>query len=210
MPIHLCGGCPADVCNSGRPCETGSTTYAGAVLGKYERNGAHDSDFCATVWDATSGTVLDIEYASTRSWTYHNGAHVDATDDVRAAAMAWYRERWIESTVEHQTREALKPELRRTVRSLLTRGKNVGVVGVVEWFGVDKYRSTRYVTHYRVGIHVEGERDRRYLPADKVEVAFPEPVDVAEIRTRAATLPEPAWGGVLRSLVYAAIRTATV
>lgn len=56
------------------------TTHTGRVLSLRERNGYHDSDFLATVW--TDDGPKEIEYASTRGWTYFNGAEIDATPEV--------------------------------------------------------------------------------------------------------------------------------
>ena len=44
------------------------------------------SDFYAVVW--TGERLTSVEYATTRGWTYANGATIDATDEVKAAAAA--------------------------------------------------------------------------------------------------------------------------
>ncbi len=54
------------------------TTYVGCVVAVGERNGYDDSDFIATVWDEDKGQFKTIVYASTRGWTYPNGAKMDA------------------------------------------------------------------------------------------------------------------------------------
>jgi hypothetical protein len=200
MAVVVCGGCPVEVCNSHQRCQTSRVSYEGAVLAVWERNGYDDSDFLATVWDAQESRVRDVEYASTRSWTHHNGARVDATPEVRRAALAWYREQWVPAAIERAHESARKPLMGRAARSLTTRGKNVGVVGVVKWIGKDKYRSTRYKTVERVGLKVEGEDTLRYLDLDKVEAAEPAPVDEDEIRAFGATLGEPNWSGVGRGM----------
>lgn len=69
-------------------------THKGLVLSLGERNGYHDSDFYANVWNPETRKVESIEYASTRGWTYDCGAHIDATPEVRAdyeAQMAYNR-----------------------------------------------------------------------------------------------------------------------
>lgn len=208
MAVYRCGGCPVEVCNSGKPCQTRQVSYEGAVLAVYEANGYDDSDFYAVVWDAQAGCVRDVEYATTRGWTYHNGAAVDATAQVREAAMDWYRVRWIDATITRAHADAVKPAKGRVVRSLTTRGKNVGLVGEVRWIGEDKYRSTRWITYYRVGVKVEGEDKLRYLDWDRVEVVEPTPVDEDAIRDRARRLAEPDWAGVVRALVYQAVAAA--
>ena len=87
MSITVCGpACTTEIKNSGRGCGDPQSSYVGAVLETYERNGYDDSDFLAVVWDGEQVTTR--EYASTRGWTYHNAASVDATPQVREAALA--------------------------------------------------------------------------------------------------------------------------
>ena len=52
-------------------------THAGRVLETYERNGYDDSDFYAVVFDEDNCGFSHVEYATTRGWTYANGATVD-------------------------------------------------------------------------------------------------------------------------------------
>lgn len=76
-------------------------TFAiGRVISMREANGYHDSDFYAT-YMRDDGTLEEMEYASTRGWSYANGAFTDATDDVIIAYEAIMRER-------HQRDEALR------------------------------------------------------------------------------------------------------
>ncbi|AXQ69902.1 hypothetical protein HOU03_gp366 [Caulobacter phage CcrSC] len=67
-------------------------TYKGRVLSLGEVNGYHDSDFYAIAWNPEKPGYDRIEYASTRGYTYHCSAYVDATDEVRAAAQAYDEE----------------------------------------------------------------------------------------------------------------------
>ena len=62
--------------------------YIGRVLSTGERNGYDDSDFTVTVWDDETDAPDTFVYATTRAYTYHLYAHVDATDEVRAKAKA--------------------------------------------------------------------------------------------------------------------------
>lgn len=205
MPIRMCGGCPTEVANSLAPCQTSTLTYVGAVLDTGERNGHDDSDFYATVWDADAGTLRDVEYASTRGWSYHNGVTVDATPETVAAAMRWWREQRIAAAIGQAHADARAVTLGCEVRSLTTRGKNAGVTGVVEWIGEDRYRS-RAQPVMRVGLRVPGENARRYVAMDRVELVTVEPVDEDAIRRDWATRPmgEPAWSDVLRGLAMSA------
>ena len=61
-------------------------TYQGCVLDTREYNGYNDSDFYAIVWDEEKQKLDRIEYATTRGWTYLNGAGIDATEEVREKA----------------------------------------------------------------------------------------------------------------------------
>jgi len=64
-------------------------SFVGCVLSLREKNGYDDSDFFARVWDEEKQNVHEVMYATTRGWTYKNGATIDATDDVKAKAEAW-------------------------------------------------------------------------------------------------------------------------
>jgi len=167
----------------GRPDEK---LYEGAVLHRYERNGYHDSDFYAIVWNGVHAEV--IEYDTTR-FAGGGWATVDATEEVQAAARAWYIERRIKWTIEDEKRNALVPQKGDQVRSLTKSGKNVGVTGVLAWLGYDQY-ANRYRTRQsdigpdRGGIKVEGEAKYRFLALRDIERVEPREVDEAAIRER--------------------------
>lgn len=197
MSVCYCT-CPSEKLRSEpyAPC-IAETKFEGAVLDTFERNGYDDSDFCAVVVDGENVKV--VEYASTRYWTYHNQAVVDATPETIATATAWYRARWTQFTIEDAHEQATTVSKGKRVRSLMTRGKNVGITGEVKWHGVDGYRP-----HYggcaapmRVGIKVDGEQKLRYLPAERVEVIDPEPVDENAIIERGRTVTPPNWRSAL-------------
>ncbi len=186
MAITLCGsGCTFDDKNTFKPCGDPQVSYEGAVLHTYERNGYDDSDFYAIVWDTESKTFKHIEYASTRGWTYHNGATVDATEAVKAEAEAKLAviitERWIAQAKI----EAVTPTKGKRVRSLTTRGKNAGVEGVVMWRGEQRSQYGTWSKGFKVGFKVEGESKLRYVMEDKLEVLDPPAVDEAEIARQA-------------------------
>ena len=65
------------------------TTHVGLVISKREANYSDDSDFYATVWNPAINAPEEVQYATTRGWTYANGAVVDATPEVRAAYEVW-------------------------------------------------------------------------------------------------------------------------
>lgn len=165
-------------------CEQSDETYVGAVLDRYERNGSWDSDFYAIVWDEENQRVTTLEYATTRFWTYHNIAAIDATDEVREKALVWYRETYRSVTLAAAEWEATRPQIGSVVKSLTTSGKAKGVTGTVRWKGDKGYGPS-------LGLEVEG-RDRWVFVAEsRVELVSGPPVDVAAIEQRARTLPVP-------------------
>lgn len=60
------------------------TFAVGKVVALRERNGYDDSDFYAT-YLGEDGGFHETQYATTRGWTYPNGASVDATPEIHAA-----------------------------------------------------------------------------------------------------------------------------
>jgi hypothetical protein len=193
MTIVMCGGCTTEQCNSGRACARPVESFTGAVLETFERNGYHDSDFVAVVWDGAR--VTTCAYASTSYWSYHNHARVDATPQVQAAALAWYRARLVPYLIGEAREKARRPRKGSQVRSLTTRGKNVGITGEVKWIGPDRYRDGE-----RVGVKVDGEAKLRYLAADRVEVTSPDLVDEDELKGYASTAHPRGWHSALRLL----------
>jgi hypothetical protein len=144
------------------------TSYEGCVLRTGEHNWYDDSDFYAMVWDEPTHSVKKITYATTRGWTYHNGAVVDATEDNRAKAEAYEGTRLAILFAEELRDEKLAAlkELKTgvEVKSLTTRGKNKGVVGYVQ-----KVMKSSYGPGDVVGIQVEGEDKLRWLDTERVE-----------------------------------------
>lgn len=198
MSVVVCGG---EGCKLGRVCDVPHVSFVGAVLDKFERNGYDDSDFYALVWDDAYawgdglGCVRAVWYASTSSWTYHNGVSVDATEEVKARAVAWLRPLWLKVRIERAHVEANRPRVGLTVRSLTTRGKNVGVTGVVKWRGDSSYGDGE-----RVGIYV-GETKLRYVDAHRVAVLDPPDVDVAGLKACAESLTVSDWYAVYTDVV---------
>lgn len=122
------------------------TEYVGCVLSKYERNGYDDSDFYAVVWDGKE--IQHIEYASTRSWTYPNGAVIDATPEVIEAANAYLREIAFNTWKKDNEKQSKMPYVGRQVKVIAGIKVPQGVIGEVFWFGDDKYKS---MNHRRYG-----------------------------------------------------------
>jgi hypothetical protein len=163
-------------------------TFKGAVLRLRERNGYDDSDFYALVWDEEQQATREIMYATTRGWTYHNGADIDATREVIGKAIAWETEQRFK---EAQRRYQETPRKGCTARAT-ERGQVVE--GVIAWVGEDKPRSqwaARYGTRTaRYGIRVEGRRGLVFRNADAADFEFDVPPvseeDAAEWRATCA------------------------
>ena len=134
-----------------------TTSYEGRVLKTGERNYYDDSDFYALVWDDETQSVKYVEYATTRGWTYHNGASVDASEDVVAKAVAWQTKVFFDLMVRAEI-DTL--HLNDEIVSTTTRGKNKGLTGKIAWMGDGQWGA-------RVAIDVDGQR--RFLAADRVE-----------------------------------------
>lgn len=196
MAISTCGCTTAAEMNGSLRCANPRTTFEGAVLDTYERNGHDDSDFYAVVWDGEK--VTTVEYASTRGWTYHNGASIDATADVKAAALAWYRAQWAPAAIARAYTEAQTVTLNARVRSTTKRGKNVGIEGVARWFGDVPVRyHIPLIDDQRIGVQVEGERGYRFVNRKSLEVIDPAPVDEAAIREQATRVEPANWRSAL-------------
>lgn len=155
------------------------TTYEGAVLGTYERNGYDDSDFYAIVWDAEEGRILNVQYGTTRAYTYGNYATVDATDEVKVAAAAQRTEVLTKLAVAADAEEARLATKGKQV--VVVKGRKVahGTEGVVFWRGVDKYKTSRWATFYRVGVET-ADGDRFFTAEENVEVVNAEQYETDE------------------------------
>lgn len=115
-------------------------TFAeGCVVSLREANYYDDSDFYATYFNAETGKFEEVCYASTRGWTYHCGAFVDATPEVMAKWEAKcaeeakaYRERVAE-------REAATVRTGKTVKVVAGRKVPVGSVWQVLYVCASKF-----------------------------------------------------------------------
>jgi hypothetical protein len=143
-------------------------SHEGLVLATGEHNWHDDSDFYAVVWDAGAGQPREIEYATTRGWTYANSATVDATPEVQAAHDAWRQARADQRRAEADAAEAATPRAGKTVKVVKGRKVPVGTVARVVWYGEGKGFSRHAPVIMRVGLMVEGERV--FTDAANVEV----------------------------------------
>jgi hypothetical protein len=150
-------------------------TWEGCVLRLGEHNYYDDSDFYAIVWDAQLGAPREIEYGTTRGWSYWNSASVDATDEVLAAFNAYKAEQARVARAEREAWEAQQPYVGRTVKVIKAfRAKGVrvevGTVATITWYGEDKYNSHSLLKKYRCGFDVNGQRV--FASAANVEVVL--------------------------------------
>jgi len=143
-------------------------SHAGLVLATSEHNWHDDSDFYALVWDADAGQPREIEYATTRGWTYANSATVDATPGVQAAYATWRQEQAARRQAEADAAEAVTPRAGKTVTVVKGRRVPVGTVARVVWYGESKGFSRHAPVSMRVGLLVDGERV--FTDASNVEV----------------------------------------
>lgn len=125
--------------------------FTGCVLGLSERNGYHDSDFYATVWDEKQGCVRTIEDGTTRFYAPSKYSRADATEEVVAKARAWWNR-------EIGPKQAYSVLMRQ--RAFIDVGCNVevvsgrkiakGTVGEVFWRGKDAFNRHAH----RIGIRL--------------------------------------------------------
>lgn len=128
--------------------ENGETAYKGAVLQTRERNGYHDSDFYAVVWDGND--LCEVEYASTRFPTYNAGAVIDATEEVWAQVGEYCRDHLL-AQVEAGTSAAAR-KLYKGAYVQVVAGRKVprGTTGILFWIG-SKTKYTHHATPTRKG-----------------------------------------------------------
>jgi hypothetical protein len=156
------------------------TTHVGLVLETREYNGYDDSDFYAIVWNEEKGETERVDYASTRGWTYPNGAAVDATPEVRAkyeAYMGRMRDAARQAAVDAEARRPARGKQVKIVRGR----KHYGQTGRIFWQGANRFR-TYYRNGYnqpdalhnqRFGIET-ADGEKFFVGGDYVEVILPE------------------------------------
>jgi hypothetical protein len=131
-------------------------THHGLVLKTYERNGYDDSDWYAIVWNPAKECLDHICYATTRGWSYCNGAEIDATPEILAAARSWQKAQDERREAELSTLRAQIPEKGSPVRVRVSRGKNArfnNTTGRIFWIGSGYAAGT-----IRAGIEINGEK----------------------------------------------------
>lgn len=167
--------------------------YVGCVLDTFERNMSDDSDFYAIVWDEEDQSVKSVMYATTRGWTYHNKAFVDATKEAQEKATKW--------AVDHVTKLMISnwsvASAGKRVESLTKRGKYVGVTGVVLKTEPSEYNRYDHVAH----IDVDNKPLRWPAKVSVSRLKVIEPMDEDAIR-------QVAWERVHRIGIRSVVRAS--
>lgn len=162
------------------------TTHVGLVLELGEHNGYDDSDFFAIVWNEEKQAPEEIQYASTRGWTYPNGAAVDATPEVLEKFKAYQTARMKKAMAEQDRRNAARalaekkvPAKGKLVRVVKGRKVPQGTEGVVIWEGAGDWgprvgvKDAAGKVHFTAASNVEAvlEDGEPVYPPYKKEVA---------------------------------------
>lgn len=141
--------------------------YKGCVLVVRERNYHDDSDFYAVVWDEETYRLKDVEYATTRGWTYPNHADVDATAETLEKAQAYMRAYGysrLKTAAEAEARQVAKD---KRVRVIKGRKVPLGTEGVVFYTREETYGRGQYAEkQVKIGISPSGQQTNgKYLDA---------------------------------------------
>jgi len=157
-------------------------THNGLCIRDYERNGYDDSDWYMIVWNAADNRPEEIQFASTRGWTYPcYGSSADATPEVLAAYQEWEKAYAESQRRVREEAEARLPKVGRNVRVIKGRKLPKGTTGRVFWTGCNQFR-----TYYRNGYNQRNEFERLgiqladgskvFIAGANVEVVIPEAV----------------------------------
>jgi len=158
--------------------------YEGCVLQTYERNGYDDSDFMAIVYDAATDSIREVCYATTRGWTYANGAVVDALPNIVDRAQHIVYEAKVAAVRAAYYAEARKPAIGKAVKVTATKtGKDrkikgevvpAGTTGVVFWIGPDRY------DYYATRIGIQLDEGRHVIPVETPDDGEPFLCDICK------------------------------
>lgn len=151
-------------------------THKGLVLSTGEMNGYDDSDFFAIVWNPEKKCSERVVYATTRGWTYPNGATVDASPEVEAEYKEYLDKQAKKYQKALEERNAQDPTTGKRVKVVGGR-THKGEEGRVFWRGTNQFR-TYYRNGYnrptdprnqRVGIETDGG-EKFFVPLTQVVV----------------------------------------
>lgn len=140
--------------------------YEGCVISTRERNGYHDSDFYAIVWDEKNQTVQSVEYATTR-FACSTFADIDATTEALDKAQLDYEQRYLQSLKYQYDRVSKVPQKGKMVEVVKGRKVPIGTKGEVFWTGDTQWGP-------RIGIRCDESKATWFIMAENVVVLEPE------------------------------------
>ena len=153
-------------------------THVGLCVAEREMNGYNDSDFYMTVYEPETNSFKEIEFATTRGWSYPClTSRVDASPEIMEKYKQYLEQLRKERIVAFEALKAKNPTKGKTVKVIRGR-KHKDKVGVIFWRGVNKFR-TYYRNGYnrpeslfnqRLGIEDNNTGERFFVPADYAEV----------------------------------------
>lgn len=141
-------------------------THQGCVIDEFERNGYNDSDFFAVVWDFTQGCPTNIQFATTRAWTYSNTCIVDATEEVKQLYRIWKEKTKLVWKEYDEQCKPFIPSKGQTAKSLTTKGQAKGLSGTIFWVG-DSFGGKS------VGIKDESTGRKGFVSVDRIQLWHP-------------------------------------
>jgi hypothetical protein len=127
----------------------------GCVVELREGNHYHDSDFYATYYDMDSGAFKEVEYGTTRFWSYPNGANIDATPEIMALWEAHLKAIRDAARAREAAYIASLPTVGKTVRVVSGRKLEKGIKGKIFWHGANGFK-----TYYRNGYNQPNPYER--------------------------------------------------
>jgi len=193
--------------------KNGDKMYEGQVLSTYEKNGYHDSDFYARVWDREEEEVKSIKYDTTR-FAGGGRAVVDATEQTINEVNEHARERLFDHLKLKDEKDSRDPQVGKEVKVVSGQKVEPGTTGILFWVGDGTSYSRWGDDTYKVGISPSGETDEDGMHPDAkwtylkhLEVVDPEQYDATDEQIQAVvdSFDEP-WRALKRNLSYAEAR----
>lgn len=150
------------------------TSFVGCVLGVRERNGYDDSDFYALVWDESKGEAYEIEYATTRGWTYPNGATVDATPEVIEKYRIWLSNQYFTAYKTASAKGSVHPGPGKSCKVIRGRKFPIGLVCTIVRTEIHYYGRNSIMSALVSYPDATGRRTQGWVPnVENLEVINP-------------------------------------
>ena len=131
-------------------------SHVGCTLYTYERNGYHDSDWYAVVYNQGTDSIEHIEYATTRFNSDGCSATVDALPEIAEAAHKLLTEENFRVLVERE--KANRQQVKIASKVKIVKGKTAkGNVGFVFWIGARQRFGSNEIR--KVGVRYSDKRD---------------------------------------------------